>query len=134
MEDSHRAQLATYVQKAYKSGASIDAIRAQLLKSGWRDDIVEPVLAEFQVAHKSADPHRVRNAVLWIVSPFILFGIAALAQFIMRFTLNSSDNMGVISIFRIVINIFSLIFGLVAVPLIIVGPIVGILKLSKKQG
>jgi hypothetical protein len=132
MQDQHNAPLVQYIEQAYRAGASIDAIRTELLKSGWRSDVVEPALQSYQAARKLVNPHQVRDGVLWILSAFILFALSALIQFIMRFTLNSANDMGVISIFRIVINIFSLVLGLVAVPLIIVGPIIGIIKLTKK--
>jgi len=132
MEDPHRAQLAQYVQQAYKQGASIDTIRAGLLSSGWRDDVVAPILAEFQATIKPVDPHRTRNAILWIVGPVIVFILIAFLQLIIRFFWVRNDDMGVIGIFRIVINIFSVVVGIIAVPMMIVGPIVGIIKLTKK--
>lgn len=131
MEDQQRTQLTQYIQQAYQSGASLDAIRSQLLKSGWREDIVEPVLTQFRTTIKPADPHKVRNGVLWIVGPVVALIIVALLQLVVRFFWSNVDDMGVIGIFRIVINIISLIVGMVSVPMMIIGPIVGIIKLSK---
>lgn len=132
MEDPHRAQLTQYVQQAYQSGASIEAIRAGLLRNGWRRDMVEPILAEFQAAIKPVDPHRTRNAILWIVGPLAALTLTALLQLVVRFFWVSVDDMGVIGIFRIVINMLSIIVGMAAVPMMIIGPIIGIVKLSKK--
>ncbi len=132
MEDQQRTQLIQFVQQAYRSGASIDAIRAQLISSGWRDDVIEPVLVDFQAARKQADPHRVRNAVFWMVGPFAVFIVQGLLWFIIRLFWIRNEDMGIIGIFRIVINIFAIIVGMIAVPMMIIGPVIGITKLIKK--
>lgn len=132
MEDQQRTQLTQYIQQAYQSGASLDAIRSQLIASGWRTEILEPVLTQFQATIKPADPHKVRKAIFWIAGPYVVILLVAVLEFVVRFIGSQRDDMGVISIFRIVINIFAIIIGVVAVPMMIVGPIVGIVKLTKK--
>ena len=68
-----------------------------------------------------SDHHRVRNGVLWIVSPFIvLVGVALLQVLFHSAHITSS-----------VINIIAFLGGIVGIILIPVGPIIGIRKLSR---
>jgi hypothetical protein len=125
-------QLIEFINQGRNRGLSEDAIKNQLLKAGWQQPSVDAALnyattnnnlmSTVQVSHQSIKPHRVRNGVLWILSPFIVFISVALLQFVFRLTgLNSP-----------IINILSLLAGMAGLILIPVGPIVGIITLAKR--
>lgn len=128
MQDQQYTQVTQYIQQAYQSGASIEIVRANLLSSGWPEPVVMQLLSQQQLVAAPADPHRVRNAVFWIVGPFAFLMITALLQFVVRFTTRGGGSNG----FTTIVNFISIIIGIVAVPMMVVGPIVGIVKLSKK--
>lgn len=128
MQDQQYTQVTQYIQQAYQSGASTEIVRANLLSSGWPEPVVMQLLSQQQLVAAPADPHRVRNAVFWIVGPFAFLMITALLQFVVRFTTRGGSSNG----FTTIVNFISIIIGIVAVPMMVVGPIVGIVKLSKK--
>lgn len=95
--------------------------------------MINPVLAQFQPAvAKPTDPHRVSKAIWWIIGPFVALLLVAAVQLLVRFVTSSTSSMGVIGIFRIAINLLTVLVGIVAVPMMITGPIPGIVKLVKK--
>lgn len=128
MQDQQYTQVTQYIQQAYQSGASTEIVRANLLSSGWPEPVVMQLLSQQQLVAAPADPHRVRNAVFWIVGPFAFLMITVLLQFVVRFTTRGGSSNG----FTTIVNFISIIIGIVAVPMMVVGPIVGIVKLSKK--
>ena len=71
--------------------------------------------------NKMPKNHNTRNGVLWILSPFIaLFGVLFI-NIIVRFAGIQSP----------IINIISLLGGMAGVILIVVGPVIGIVKLVR---
>ncbi len=115
-------QLYAYIQQAYASGLTADQIKSQLLQAGWQLAMIEAAFqAPTGAAPQPIDPHRQRNGVLWIVSPFIVFVTIILLQFIVHAAnVNSA-----------IVNIISLLGGVAGVILVPVGPTIGIIKLSR---
>ena len=116
------AQISDYIHQCLANGMSPETIKQQLLASGWAPETIDRALGSFQAS--SPSPHRVRNGVLWIVSPFvILIGISLLQALVHLLHLSQP----VAAIF----NILSLLIGVAGVILIPVGLIMGILKLTR---
>ncbi len=130
MQDQQYQQLTEYIQQARQAGVPVETIHTNLLSSGWPEGVITQLLTQAQPTATPTDPHRVRNAVLWIVGPFAALIIVVLIQFIMRFITDGGGSGSVVPV--IIVNLVSFIVGIVAVPMMIVGPIVGIVKLSKK--
>lgn len=133
MQEQQYQQLTQYIQQATQLGVPTETIHANLLSNGWPEVVIAQLLSQQQPVAAPADPNRVRNAVLWIVGPFAALIVIALLQFIIRFMTNDSSSLdssgdGV----RTIINILSILVGMAAVPMMIIGPIIGIVKLSKK--
>ncbi len=121
-------QLIDYIKECLGRGIKPDVISAQLIQSGWAQATVNQALDATQAGYKQKpqDPHKVRNGILWICSPFILLVSVSLIQFVARLANpNARGGLG--------INIISLLIGVAAIILIPVGLIVGIMKLSKKS-
>jgi hypothetical protein len=69
-----------------------------------------------------ADDHHVRTAVLWFLSPFMVFVGALVVSIAFRLV-------GVSSPF---VNIVVILCGLVGMVLLVAGPIMGIIKLTRR--
>ena len=127
------SQLRGYIQQGINSGLSEDNIRSRLLQAGWPQAVVDAALympsnytgQESNVPNPAqpTNTHRVRNGVLWILSPFIILVGVAVLQFLFRAAGIKSP----------IFNIISILAGMVGVILVPVGPIVGIIKLSRRQ-
>ena len=117
--DQH-SQLQSYIQSCRKSGLSDELIRNELLRSGWPTDTVD---AELRATGSAlpATPHHVRNGVLLILSPFIILAGAIVLQL-------PFDRAGIHSP---IINIVSALAGIAGIIMLPLGPILGIMKLSR---
>lgn len=120
------SELQNYIQRSRTYGTPDDAIRGQLVQNGWPADDIDRAFwaagpAPVATPARSADPHCVRNGVLWIASPFILLISVALLQFIINF----------VGFDFVLIKFISYLAGLTGFILIFVGPIIGIIKLTK---
>jgi hypothetical protein len=140
-------RIVEYINQQLSSGKSREEIDTQLLASGWTKEQID--LAHTQLTNPLAtrsnqpnlnsqtlppkDPlvnkHKVRNGVLWILSPYILLLGVAFLNIIVHFSLNSSTAGS--PLFS-ALNIISVLGGLAGVILIPVGLIVGIIRLTKK--
>ena len=128
MQDNPQDQINSYAASRLHLGVSREAVRAELKQAGWQDTQIE---AAFENHARSLDPKRVQKGILWIVSPFASLVAIALLQFIVRFIVTASGQTSA-NPFSLVINIVSILVGVAAVPMMIVGPIVGIVKLTQK--
>lgn len=143
MQNDASNQIDNYIHQELSSGTDETAIRHQLARSGWSDTLINEafyrVSPETQTMptgllpssdHSNTTTHtpapitddkRVRNGVLWIVSPFILLIGTALLSFGVRLA----------GINSVVFYLIFMLMGIAGVILIIAGPIIGIIKLSK---
>jgi hypothetical protein len=113
-------QLQSYIQNSRSNGLSEDTIRNELLRSGWPQATVDIALRQVP-ATQPANPHRVRNGVLWILSPFIVLTGAVVIELLCRLAgVNSS-----------IINVMSVLVGIAGIILLPLGPILGIIKLTR---
>ncbi len=71
---------------------------------------------------RNNNEHKVRNGVLWILSPFIVFVITFIVT--IAFRIAGLDSM--------IINVISLLAGIAGVLLMFIGPVIGIIKLTSK--
>lgn len=133
MQDQQYAQITQYIQQARQSGLPVESIRANLLASEWPEPVVMQLLSQQQPITTPRDPHRVRNAVFWIAGPFVVLIATVLLQFVSRFAMAGTESSGLSpSGFSKAVNVLTIIIGIAAVPMMIIGPVVGIVKLSKK--
>jgi len=125
-------QLQTYIQQARNAGLSDSTIKTELLKMGWEENLINECLRiqsikpavqnSFNKDSNSAHPHKTRNGVLWILSPFIILITVSILQFVEHiFNINVA-----------VFNIIALLAGIAGLILLFVGPLIGIIKLSKR--
>ncbi len=134
--NSDLRQLVNYIAQQSQSGVSEMQIRQSLAQNNWDEGLVnqafslvrnpeyttnnpDPISQESSV---SVSSHKVRNGVLWIISPFIILICVIIVNIIFRLA-------GVNSPF---ITILSMLAGMVGVIFIFVGPIIGIIKLTSK--
>ena len=73
--------------------------------------------------------NKVAKGTLWIFSGWIIIFITAIMQTIVRFVLADGPE-----VMLLLANIFSWIAGVAGVLLVFVGPIVGIIILTRKSG
>lgn len=125
------SQLTAYIQQSLEQGAQPSEIRNQLFQSGWPIATIDEAFSKLPSAYTqttgqqpqtSANPHKVRDGILWIISPFILLICIAMLQFFARLLIVHS----------VLLNILATLAGMAAVILIPVGLIMGIIKLSQK--
>jgi hypothetical protein len=114
------SQLQSYIQASRNSGVAEDVIRNSLVQSGWLAETVDEALKAPAAQHTSS-PHRVRNGVLLILSPFIILIGNVIIQVIFRMA----------GIHSPIINIIAILGGIVGIVMLPLGPILGIMKLSK---
>lgn len=75
--------------------------------------------------------HRTRNAVLWMLSGFIVLIAIAILQALIHYMFGGSlGSSGLLDSINRIFNIFSILAGLIGFILIPVGIIIGIVKLS----
>ncbi|HMS23520.1 MAG TPA: hypothetical protein PKB09_01810 [Candidatus Saccharibacteria bacterium] len=117
-------QLESYVNQQFDQGISESEVRQNLLQKGW-DKITVDKAIEYAVdsrqSKKSSHNSKVKNGIFWILSPFIFLLIVIILNIISRFS----------GIDSTIIDVISLMAGITGIILIFVGPIIGILKLSK---
>jgi hypothetical protein len=99
MDQSH--QLTNYIQQCLNQGIPLSDISNQLLQQGWSQANVDEAFRAVQSSYSqppaignqptqlAAKPHRVRNGVLWIVSPYIILVLAAILELLTRSIGNS---------------------------------------------
>jgi hypothetical protein len=125
------SQLNAYVLQSRGNGIDDNTIKNQLIQSGWQESTVNASLQlpasavhsqnNVQSPVLSSNPHRVRNGVIWILSPFILLIGVVLLQLLLQ----------LIGLRSPIINIIGILCGIAAAILIPVGPIIGIIKLTR---
>lgn len=134
--NSDLRQLTNYIAQQFQSGVSEMQIRQSLAQNNWDEGLVDQAFylvrnPEYtannpnptsQGSSVSASSHKVRNGVLWIISPFIILMCVIIVNIIFRLA-------GVNSPF---INILSMLAGLVGIIFIFVGPIIDSIKLTSK--
>ncbi len=128
-------QLVLYIKQNLDSGYSEQSLRQALLTQGWQQAQVDQA---FQAVYASQPAHtkpaseqpstpqnknRVRNGVLWILSPFIVFTTLIILSGILNFT-----NTRVAEL-----NLILLLMGITGVLLVFIGPVVGIVILVSKK-
>jgi hypothetical protein len=126
------SQLNIYVHQSRSNGIDDITIKNQLIQSGWQEATVTAALQlltppvgtqnHLQSPVQPSNSHRVRNGVIWILSPFILLISVAILQFLFH----------LVGLRSPIINIVSILSGIVGVILIPVGPIIGIIKLNRR--
>ena len=121
MNDPHIIQLTDYLNARFAAGADKQALVQQLLSMGWQQPMIDQAMRGVKTV-KPTDPKRVQSAMLWVFSPIILWCGTGLVQLLLSL-------LGVDSVF---IDTLALWLFIVGVPLAIIGPIVGIIKLIKK--
>lgn len=133
MNDQYQ-QAISYAQQQLSQGVQVENIRNNLIQNNWDETAVNQIIsiASSQVtqtdrasltnSRNTTNPHRIRNGVLWIISPFILLITAIIVEIIFR----------ALGLKSAIVNILSVIIGMTGSVLLIVGPIVGIIKLSRK--
>lgn len=124
-------KLAGYIQPQINQGVPMEQIRQTLIQANWDSNLVEqactyvatnPQAAALITNNPKSYKHQTRNAILWILSGFIiLLTDGLLRQFIRAIDLSSSLIVSIISI-----------FGLVGLFMVFVGPIIGIIKLAHR--
>lgn len=134
---SEQDQLVKYISEQLRQGISEDNIRQSLVQNNWDEKLVNQAFTlvrnpEYttsnlgvtsQQSNVLVKSHKVRNGVLWILSPFIVFVGTALVNIIVRFAgINSS-----------ILNIVFVLAGMVGVILIFVGPVLGIIELTRHK-
>lgn len=67
------------------------------------------------------------SGILWIASPFIVLVGVALLQVVVRLTGDPSSGV------KLVVNLISVIGGIIGAVLVIAGPVIGILKLIDRK-
>ncbi len=128
-------QLVLYIKQNLDSGYSEQSLRQALLTQGWQqaqvDQAFQAVYASQPAAAQPANlqpstpqnKNRVRNGVLWILSPFIIFTVNIILSITVR----------IIGIDFAFINILMILMGLFGFIMLFVGPTVGIIKLASKK-
>lgn len=128
-------QLIKYISQQLESGVSYETIRHTLLQNNWNEALI---VQAFSIVHNSVTPvttsghvtasisHRKNNTkvgVLWILSPVIVLIGSLFMNIIVR----------LIGISSPVFNVVSLLAGVTGVVLVVVGPVVGALKLANNK-
>lgn len=128
-------QLVLYIKQNLDSGYSEQSLRQALLTQGWQqaqvDQAFQAVYASQPAPTQPAnmqpstpqDKNRVRNGVLWILSPFIIFTVNIVLSLFVR----------IIGIDFALINIAMILLGLLGFIMLFVGPTVGVIKLASKK-
>ncbi|HTE57302.1 MAG TPA: hypothetical protein VK694_01040 [Verrucomicrobiae bacterium] len=132
------AQAANYIQHNLQQGVPEATLRQVLREQGWDEALIEQAFAAAQAPvlpamHQQQAPvpgapaglnHHVRSGVLWILSPFIVLVGAVIVNFAIRVAgVDSSP----------ILNILTLLAGMVGMVLLFVGPVIGIVKLSRPK-
>ncbi|MDB5163825.1 MAG: hypothetical protein JWS12_443 [Candidatus Saccharibacteria bacterium] len=131
-------QLISYIKEQLLQGNPEENIRQTLLQYGWDSKLVDQAFAFIKAPNPHSENtqeaqlqphetfrsnHRVRNGVLWILSPFIVLVGAAIINFLFRLAGINSP----------IINIVSILAGMAGVILVFVGPVLGIIKLTNHK-
>ena len=140
MQDNATNDATEFIRHKLANDVTEDAIRQELRDSGWSDTNINLAFAGLnpalgaQVASptqldsakpgtpSSAHKNRVRNGVLWIVSPLVILIGTAMLNLILQLAGVTSP----------IVRIFTLLLGIAGLVLIIAGPIIGIYILSRK--
>ena len=117
MNPDPHAQLRAYVRSLFDQHINEQAIRTNLLNAGWDSAAVDAAINQ-----ERPSPHRVRNGVLWIVSPLIVFVCAGIMSAVLAAA----------HIHSAFANIIIVLLGLAGGLLVIIGPIVGVVILSRR--
>lgn len=132
-------QLLAYCRAQLSVGTPVATLQQQLITLGWSPEVSNLAIqtAQQSLISRPSDPHRVRNGVLWILSPFIVLILIALLQVFVHFVLSRSaaptdTPSGPTNPALLVVNIISLLVGIANFFLLFAGPIIGIVKLTKK--
>lgn len=138
--DQQLIQLVEYVSKCVNQGTPQATIQNQLIQAGWSQAYIDAAFRQLNLQHVNnivnqsgyppinqaalpihSYPHKNRTGVLWILSPFIVLIGAIIINLLLRRAGFSSS----------VTNIFIALAGIVGVLLLPLGPIIGIIKLTR---
>lgn len=125
--NNETAQAIEYIKNQLQQGASKESIRQSLMQSGWGEVSIQQAfdgVENLSLHAASSEPKKssVLVGVLWILSSIIVLSVVLTLNIIVRFTGISSQ----------VINIISILLGMVGVILIPLGPIIGVVKLVRR--
>lgn len=127
-----------YIQQNLQQGVPEANLRQAFREQGWDEVLIEQAFAAalapalpstYQqpapTTPVAAGPnHRVRNGILWILSPFIVLVGAVIINIAVRMTGVEASP---------ILNILTILAGMVGMVLLFVGPVVGIVKLSRPK-
>jgi hypothetical protein len=118
-------QLKSYLGSAVRQQKTNEQIHKELAKAGWQPDQYNHLLEKARKAEK----HRVPVGIGLILSPLLLLLLVLVLQVIVRVLVAQEIlPQGVM----MVVNIFSFLLGVIATPMLIIGPILGAVRISKK--
>ncbi len=133
--DTGLQELINYITEQRRLGIPKETIRRVLLESNWDTALIDHAFVQAEnttgnqqvtaslPATSNTQVHRVRDGVLWILSPFLVLFASVAITIIVKFAGINSP----------IVNIILLLLGLAGVVLIFVGPVVGIIKLARNK-
>ena len=129
--DNSDDQLVQFVARQLQQGVPEATIRQTLQSNGWDETRIHQSLTAAKgllqtnptLAASPEQKKRTRTALLWIFSPFIAWFGAIIVMVICQALGFSSA----------VLNIITMVAGLGGVILLVVGPVVGILQLTRRK-
>lgn len=133
-----------YIKDELKKGASYEDTRQSLLQSGWSESAIDQAfqlstqgqddLASKATTLESSNMQKPKKsiigAIIWIVSPFIGMFFVLLLAVVNRVML---QNVQAPTALNSLLGLLTVVIGVLSGILIVAGPIVGIIKLSKNK-